>query len=104
MLVAVKRAAPAIPLVRNCPNEIALMPRGHLLLSCATKGGKNALNAPPVPSPVLKTRMLSTPLQRPLENHIRQEEILNRQHEGPTAERRRLRRPEASVQLFPPPV
>ena len=85
-------------------NAFALMPRGHLLLSCATKGGKNALNAPPVPSPVLKTRMLSTPLQRPLENHIRQEEILNRQHEGQTAEKRRLRRPEVSVQLFPPPV
>ena len=46
-------------------NVFALMPRRHLLLSCATKGGKNALNGPQVSSPGLKTEKLSTLPQGP---------------------------------------
>ena len=49
----------------------ALMPRGHILFSrderCVSCGaaGKSTYNAPPVPSPVLKTQKLSTHPQRP---------------------------------------
>ena len=60
------------------------------------------VNNPQVSSPVLKTQKLSALPQRPLEKHIRQEKNLNPQHEGQTVEKHRLRRPEASVHLYPP--